>query len=155
MQSPKPILKTQSLKWVYAICSASLWQLWLDICSYRTKCELVIGIGQRSQVPCFNRTSLSYVMLQRCYLNTGVQHACVFLMSHLEHVEKSSFIVMTFDLLFSLLIRACLNDDTGVTFVGIVIFLWINRQYDFFHGESSQLKGRINPWGGTVFVRGT
>lgn len=27
VQSPKPILKTQRLKWVYAICSSSLWQL--------------------------------------------------------------------------------------------------------------------------------
>lgn len=46
--------------------------------SYRTKCELVIRIGQRSQVPCFNKTSLYYVMLQRCYLNTGIQHVCMF-----------------------------------------------------------------------------
>lgn len=114
--------------------------------SYRTKCELVIRIGQRSQVPCFNKTSLYCVMLQRSYLNTGIQHACMFLMTHLEHVERSSFIVMAFDLLFSLLIRACLNDDTGIIFVGIVIFLWINRQYDFFHGENSQLKdSKINP----------
>lgn len=27
VQSPKPILETQKLKWVYAICSSSLWQL--------------------------------------------------------------------------------------------------------------------------------
>lgn len=114
--------------------------------SDRTKCELVIRIGQRSQVPCFNKTSLYYVMLQRCYLNTGIQHACVFLMTHLEYVERSSFIVMTFDLFLSVLIRACLNDDTGVIFVGFVIFLWINRLYDFFHEESSQLRdSRINP----------
>lgn len=113
--------------------------------SYRTKCELVIRIGQRSQVPCFNKTSLYYVMLQRCYLNTGIQHACMFLMTHLEYVERSSFI-MTFDLLLLVLIRACFNDDTEVIFVGVVVFLWINRQYDFFHGESSQLKdSRINP----------
>lgn len=85
--------------------------------SYRTKCELVIRIGQRSQVLCFNKTSLYYVRLQRCYLNTGIQYACMFLMTHLEHValdERNSFIIMTFDLLFSVLIRACLNDDTAV-----------------------------------------
>lgn len=91
--------------------------------SYRTKCELVIRIGQRSQVPCFNKTSLDYVMLQRCYLNTGIQHVCMFLMIHLEYVERSSFIVMNFGLLLSVLIRACFNGDTGVIFVGIVIFL--------------------------------
>lgn len=48
--------------------------------SYRTKCELVIGIQgswQKSHVPCFNKNSLSYMVLQRCSLNTGVSNMLV------------------------------------------------------------------------------
>lgn len=56
--------------------------------SYRTKCELVIGIQgswQRSHVPCFNNTSLYCVTLQRWYLNTGYP-TCLYIFDEASRV---------------------------------------------------------------------
>ena len=53
-----------------------------------------------------------------------IQHACTFLMTHLEYVERSSFI-MIFDLLLSVVNRACFNDDTRVIFVGVIASLFL------------------------------
>jgi len=52
------------------------------------------------------------------------QHACTFLMTHLEYVERSSYIVI-FDLLLPVVNRLYFSDDTGVIFVGIIASLFL------------------------------
>lgn len=63
-------------------------------------------------------------MFLGCCLNTGVPNMLVFLMTHLEYVEGSSF-MMIFDVLFQVVNRTHFNADTSIILFGVITPLFL------------------------------
>lgn len=63
-------------------------------------------------------------MLQGCRLNTAVSNMLVFLMTHLEYVKGSSF-MMIFDVLFQVVNRTHFNADTSIILFGVITSLFL------------------------------